>query len=85
MDAQIGLIHQWMTWSPKEGTNPIILRLLTRPICKFLNDAWANTTTMMYFITGEFIWRNHLGADIVWRDPIGRPGLDFIGLNYYTR
>lgn len=64
--------------------NPILLRFLARPSCKFLNEVWANTTVMRYFLTGVYLWKNRFGKDVVYQEP-EQPGLDFIGLNYYTR
>eukprot|EP00884_Botryococcus_braunii_P022359 jgi/Botrbrau1/8807/Bobra.0330s0037.1 len=83
-DASVGLIHQWMTWEPRRTTNAVLVRLLLRPACQFLNDVWANQTTMRYLMTGEYVWKNQVGKAVRFKER-ETPGLDFIGLNYYTR
>ena len=44
---------------------------------------WATEITVDYLRTGVFRWYSPWGAASEVRD--ARPGLDFIGLNYYGR
>lgn len=63
-------------------------RLLPGRLCAAGNYAQGTQQVLRFLRTGHFRWRwAPLGgaAVIEYQDPLGPPGLDWIGLNCYTR
>ena len=51
-----------------------------------VNAAWANAVTLQYLQTGTYDWpKLGFGKPVTWQNPSGRPGCDFLGINYYGR
>ena len=51
--------------------------------CRCRRQVWATDITLDYFRTGRFRWYSPWGPPIQLQD--ARPGLDFVGLNYYGK
>ncbi len=53
------------------------------PVVTWLNRVWATETTLEYFRDGHFSWMSPWASTVEARDE--RPGLDFVGMNYYGK
>jgi hypothetical protein len=53
------------------------------PVVTWLNRVWATDVTLDYFREGRFVWHSPWAPPMDVQDE--RPGLDFIGLNYYGK
>ncbi|EFN55966.1 hypothetical protein CHLNCDRAFT_145286 [Chlorella variabilis] len=83
-EAQIGIVWNYFWFEPKRSSwtpfyVPWVSRLLTR--------MWGNDMFMQYMQTGEFDWNPlpWVFSRVHYKEPGGRPGCDFLGLNYYSR
>lgn len=84
-DKQVGIVWNYFWFEPKRSSwwtpfyLPWISRLLTR--------VWGNDIFIQYLRTGEFDWNPlpWVFSRVHFKEPNGRPGCDFIGLNYYSR
>ena len=73
-----------MTFEPRKGSGPA--RVYLTPLTKLTTAAWANDIVVEYFRTGRFRWRSFIpGRGITFQEPEGAPGLDWFGVNYYSR
>ena len=45
---------------------------------------WGTDILLKYFQTGKFLWQAPVGGRVEF-DEGSKPGLDFIGMNYYGR
>ena len=53
---------------------------------KIVNSCWANAITLRFLQTGSFEWpKLAWGKPVTWQNPGGKPGCDFLGVNYYGR
>ena len=53
---------------------------------RIVNAAWANAITLRFLQTGTYDWpKLGWGKPVTWQNPGGRPGCDFLGINYYGR
>ncbi len=53
---------------------------------RIVNAAWANAVTLQFLQTGTYDWpKLGWGKPVTWQNPGGRPGCDFLGVNYYGR
>ena len=81
-DAQIGLVHSAIRFEalkPKGRSAKWVL-----PAVEWLMQTWAAEATLNFFQTGHFHWPTPLG-DAYEFQAASKPGLDFIGVNYYGR
>ena len=62
------------------------LMLMCARQVRIVNAAWANAVTLQFLQTGTYDWpKLGWGKPVTWQNPGGRPGCDFLGLNYYGR
>ena len=81
-DAQVGLVHNYMNYEPY--TNTWAARLYLQPVCNTMQYIWGTEVILKYFQTGKFVWQAPVGSKVDF-DEGSKPGLDFIGMNYYGR
>ena len=81
-DAQVGLVHNYMNYEPY--TNTWAARIYLQPICNTMQYIWGTEVILKYFQTGKFVWQTPVGSRVDY-DEGSKPGLDFIGMNYYGR
>ena len=53
------------------------------PVVTWLNRVWATESTIEYFRDGQFSWMSPWASTMEAKDE--RPGLDFVGMNYYGK
>lgn len=77
--AQIGFVHQYLTFEPYTWFNPVEL-----VVTKFLTACFANAPVLAFLKTGKF---NPIPYTSSWNyeAPTKGPLADFIGLNFYSR
>mmetsp|Transcript_47927 Transcript_47927/g.120006 ORF Transcript_47927/g.120006 Transcript_47927/m.120006 type:complete len:480 (-) Transcript_47927:368-1807(-) len=81
-EARIGIVHDWLIFEPKgEGWKYAHIR----PICNLMNKCWGNTQFLEWFTRGTFTWKPFSFAKEVKYAYHEQPGLDWVGLNYYSR
>lgn len=81
-DAQIGLVHNYMNYEPY--TNNWAAKQYLQPVCKTMQYIWGTEVILQYFRTGKFVWQGPMGGKVAF-DEGQKPGLDWIGINYYGR
>lgn len=81
-DVEVGLVHNVFWLEPKSDS---LLYTHIKLLCGVGNYVQGTPQIMEFLRTGRFFWKVPLGANIEYQDPLGAPGLDFIGLNNYTR
>ncbi|CAK0742117.1 hypothetical protein CVIRNUC_001373 [Coccomyxa viridis] len=85
--AQIGIVHNYMPFEARRGRYGFFV-WWTRVLAKLCNVCWGNDILLDYLGTGQLNWQPWallpLGA-LSYTDPEGRPPLDWIGLNFYSR
>jgi len=80
--ARVGFVHNYATFVPlKDG----LLYLGARVFSRFATNMWANQGLIDFFRTGVFEWHSGIPGTGTRRDLGRRPGLDFIGVNFYSR
>ncbi|CAG9467319.1 unnamed protein product [Pedinophyceae sp. YPF-701] len=80
--SRIGIVHNWFGFVPK-GKGPGYAA--ARGLASWMNTVWGNEAVLEYFKTGVWRWSAKLPFTRVHRDEGERPGLDFFGLNFYSR
>lgn len=77
--AQIGFVHQYLTFEPYTWFNPI-----EQMLSRFLTACFANAPVLAFLKTGKF---NPIPFTSSWNyeAPTKGPLADFIGLNFYSR
>lgn len=80
----MGLVHHHIRFEPQ---GPGWLLGPARYCCRWLNYWWGYELIHGWLRTGELEWEAPLGMGeaLRWRDPGGKPPLDWFGVNYYTR
>ena len=81
-DVQVGLVHNYMNYEPY--TNTWAARWYLQPVCNTMQYIWGTEVVLKYFQTGTFRWQGPVGGKVEF-DEGSKPGLDFIGMNYYGR
>ena len=81
-EAQIGLVHNYMNYEPY--TNTWAARLYLQPVCNTMQYVWGTSLILQYFKTGKFVWQGPIGSKVAFEEG-SKPGLDWIGMNYYGR
>lgn len=85
--AQIGIVHNLMPFEARKGRYGLFV-WWTRVLAKVCNVCWGNDIILDYLGTGQLNWAPlapiPLGATS-YTDPQGRPPMDWIGLNFYSR
>ena len=78
--ARVGLVHNYMNYAPisKTCTGHIAWA------CGWLNSFWGTQQILEYFRTGRFHYPVPMSSPVSHQEA-GKPGLDFIGINYYSR
>ena len=56
-----------------------------RAACKAGNRVWGNETVMRYLQEGVFHHWLPPCRHLHWKDPMGKPGCDWFGINHYAR
>jgi len=83
-EAQVGIVHNYMWFEPSgKGISHCISRYLSRR----LSHWYGNDVFMEFFSTGRFKWEKavpSLCGHVEHREG-EPPGLDWVGINYYTR
>ena len=82
----MGLVHNYMPFEAKAGIWHLAV-WCNRALARLCHRCWGNDAVLAYLGTGAFRWRP-LGpalAALSHTCPDGRPPLDWIGLNYYSR
>ncbi|KAG2450444.1 hypothetical protein HYH02_004946 [Chlamydomonas schloesseri] len=82
--VRVGLVHQQITFEP-EGTG--MLYAASRWTADWLTHCFGWDVVHTYLLTGRFSWRIPGGrpGQLEVQEPGGRPHLDWLGINYYTR
>ena len=79
--SKIGIVHNVMEY---ETLQPEAFSARwVDPVVVWLNRVWATQTTLDYFSHGHFSWMSPWSATMTLKDE--RPGLDFVGMNYYGK
>lgn len=78
----MGLVHNYMNYEPY--TNTWAAKWYLQPVCNTMQYIWGTGVILKYFQTGKFLWQAPIGSKVEF-DEGSRPGLDFIGMNYYGR
>jgi len=81
-DAQVGLVHNYMNYEPYTST--WAAKCYLQPVCDTMQYIWGTDVLLKYFQTGKFLWQAPVGGKVQF-DEGNKPGLDFIGMNYYGR
>ena len=85
--AQIGIVHNNMPFEARKGRYGLFI-WWTRVLASVCNVCWGNDIILDYLGTGQLNWAP-LGALPLgghsYTDPQGRPPMDWIGLNFYSR
>ncbi len=85
--AQIGIVHNYMPFEARKGRYGLFI-WWTRVLASVCNVCWGNDIILDYLGTGQLNWAP-LGALPLgghsYTDPQGRPPMDWIGLNFYSR
>mmetsp|Transcript_28300 Transcript_28300/g.67275 ORF Transcript_28300/g.67275 Transcript_28300/m.67275 type:complete len:455 (-) Transcript_28300:91-1455(-) len=80
--AKIGIVHDWLVFEPKgKGLKYAHIR----PIANVMNRSWGNDQFIEWFKHGTFTWKPHSLTREVRYEAQELPGLDWVGLNYYSR
>ncbi|KAK9837706.1 hypothetical protein WJX74_003498 [Apatococcus lobatus] len=78
--ARVGIVHNYMNYAP-------ISKVCSGHIawaCGWLNSFWGTQQILEYFCTGRFHYPVPMGSPVSHQEA-SKPGLDFIGINYYGR
>lgn len=81
-EVQVGLVHNYMNYEPY--TNTWAAKWYLQPVCNTMQYIWGTDILLKYFQTGKFLWQAPVGGRVEF-DEGSKPGLDFIGMNYYGR
>ncbi|KAL3135656.1 hypothetical protein ABBQ38_006135 [Trebouxia sp. C0009 RCD-2024] len=81
-DVMVGLVHN-VFWTEPKGTG--IMYAHVRAACRAGNRVWGNETVMRYLKEGVFHHWLPPCRHLHWRDPLGKPGCDWFGINHYAR
>ena len=65
-------------------TNTWAAKWYLQPVCNTMQYIWGTDILLKYFQTGKFLWQAPVGGRVEF-DEGSKPGLDFIGMNYYGR
>ena len=65
-------------------TNNWAAKQYLQPVCKTMQYIWGTEVILQYFRTGKFAWQGPMGGKVAF-DEGRKPGLDWIGMNYYGR
>lgn len=81
---QVGLVHHHIRF---EAQGPKWLLWPAEYCCRWMNFWWGYELIHKWLLTGELEWSAPLGMGegFSWRDPQGKPPLDWFGVNYYSR
>ncbi len=80
--AKIGIVHDWLVFEPKERG---IKYVHIRPIANLMNRVWGNDQFIEFFKKGTFTWSPLSFSKSIFHEEEHIPGLDWVGLNYYSR
>ena len=80
-EAKIGIVHNFLHYRPKHPDGPS--NIYIGRLCKLMERIWATDIMLEYFTTGRFRWSMPYGS-LTHQDQ-EKPGLDWIGMNYYGR
>eukprot|EP00884_Botryococcus_braunii_P004590 jgi/Botrbrau1/14131/Bobra.182_3s0072.1 len=84
-DTRIGIVHNWMRYEQYES-KWARWAPWTAGLVWLADHVWGNEVVLKYLMTGYFDWYPlYPFSRVYWRDPNGRPPLDWVGLNYYGR
>jgi len=78
----VGLVHNYMNYEPY--TDTWAAKWYLQPVCNTMQYIWGTDILLKYFQTGKFLWQAPVGGRVEF-DEGSKPGLDFIGMNYYGR
>ena len=85
--AQIGIVHNYMPFEARKGRWGLFV-WWTRVLAKMCNVCWGNDIILDYLGIGCLNWQPLTPiplAGVSYTDPQGRPPMDWIGLNFYSR
>ena len=76
----MGIVHNYMNYAP-------ISKVCSSHIawaCGWLNSFWGTQQILEYFSSGRFHYAVPMSSPVSHQEA-SKPGLDFIGINYYGR
>ena len=83
----MGIVHNLMPFEARKGRYGLFV-WWTRVVARVCNVCWGNDVILDYLGTGQLNWAPlapiPLGGTS-YTDPQGRPPMDWIGLNFYSR
>ncbi|BDA42798.1 6-phospho-beta-galactosidase [Coccomyxa sp. Obi] len=84
--AQVGIVHNYMPFEARAGKWWLLI-WWNRALAALCNHTWGNDTILDFLGTGVLNWRplGPLFCRVSYSCPHGRPPLDWVGLNYYSR
>lgn len=84
--AQVGIVHNYMPFEARAGKWWLLV-WWNRALAALCNHCWGNDTILDFLGTGQLNWRplGPLLGRVSYSCPEGRPPLDWVGLNYYSR
>lgn len=82
--VEVGIVHN-VFWLAPKGEGPLYTHV--RWLCALGNHTQGTPQIVEFLGTGYFRWSMPpgWGPAIEYQDPLGPPGLDYIGVNNYTR
>ena len=78
--ARVGIVHNYMQYAPSS-------RRCSGHIawaCGWLNSFWGTQQILEYFGSGRFHYPLPAGTPVSHQEP-AKPGLDYVGINFYGR
>lgn len=84
--AQVGIVHNYMPFEARVGKWWLLI-WWNRALAALCNHTWGNDVILDFLGTGVLNWRplGPLFCRVSYSSPLGRPPLDWVGLNYYSR
>lgn len=86
-EARVGIVHNYMPFEAKRTGAWHFLIWWNRVLAAVCHHSWGNDVILGYLATGSLNWRplGPLLGTVSYSCPEGRPMLDWVGLNYYSR
>lgn len=81
-ETAIGIVHNVFWLEPKSKG---VGYAHVKGLLKVANRVWANEVIFNYFKTGSFEYQVPFRQNVIFQEPAGRPGCDYIGVNHYAR
>ncbi|KAA6427060.1 MAG: beta-glucosidase [Trebouxia sp. A1-2] len=75
---------EWERCCSRTGAQCVVDGTKKTMLTSTANQLWGNEALMKYLKTGVFTYKHPLGK-VQYKDPDGKPGCDFFGINHYAR